>query len=175
MSSLILFEPVMLPPPISATDSRIEIGKKNVAGVLKRRDRWSSYDYLREWLGKRFPYMTWDARILDTSIKHGFRTLKDASAHDYITYKCPLSQKVGFYAHENHVLAGQVVAAMCSRVPVHFIFSQRPEMVSAESRRSICDASQGRCMASRTLVIWQFRRTRTGSHSQSSTFCRGIL
>ena len=65
MSSLILIEPVMLPPPITATDPRIEIGKKNVAGVLKRRDRWSNTDELRLWLSKRFPYKAWDRRIFE--------------------------------------------------------------------------------------------------------------
>ena len=65
LSSLILIEPVMVPPPIGNPDPRIEIGKKNVEGVLKRRDRWANMDELQTWLAKRYPYKIWDPRIID--------------------------------------------------------------------------------------------------------------
>lgn len=62
---LILVEPVMVPPPIVPRDPRIEMGKKNVEGVKKRRDRWANETELRTWLSKSFPYRIWDPRILD--------------------------------------------------------------------------------------------------------------
>ena len=55
----------MVPPPILQTDPRIALGKKNVQGVLSRRDTWDSLDDARGWLTKRFPYKIWDPRILD--------------------------------------------------------------------------------------------------------------
>ena len=55
----------MVPPPILEKDPRIEIGKKNVQGVLSRRDKWDTLDNTRAWLGKRFPYKIWDPRIVD--------------------------------------------------------------------------------------------------------------
>ena len=55
--------------------------------------------------------------------------MRDAAGKERVTYKCKLSQEVGFYTHEDHVLAGEMTAAMCGRVPVHSIFGERPEMV----------------------------------------------
>lgn len=53
-----------------------------------------------------------------------------------MTYKCPLSQEVGFYTHEDHVLAGELVTSLCNAVPVHVIFGERPEMVYVPSLMS---------------------------------------
>ena len=39
------------------------------------------------------------------------------------------TQEVGFYYADDHVLAGKLVAQLCSRYPVHSVFGERPEMV----------------------------------------------
>ena len=58
----------MVVPPIKEKDPRIEIGQKNVAGVVSRRDRWDTFDDVRAWLVRRYPYKTWDTRIIDLYI-----------------------------------------------------------------------------------------------------------
>ncbi|KAI0770434.1 Alpha/Beta hydrolase protein [Fomes fomentarius] len=150
--AIILVEPVMVTPPIVDHDTRIVKGETNVAGVLSRRHAWSSRAALLDMLKKRYPWKIWDERIFEAYLKHGFVEHHDASGRHMITTKCSIVQEVGFYYADGHVAAGHLVQDLCARYPVHAVFSERPEMVSLESRKSICDVSQGRKMASVSIV-----------------------
>ncbi|KAI0722372.1 hypothetical protein C8T65DRAFT_137555 [Cerioporus squamosus] len=60
--------------------------------------------------------------------------------------------EVAFYYGDGHVLAGALISKMCGRHPVHAIFGERSEMISLKTRAELCDASQGRIMASISVV-----------------------
>ncbi|KAM5540921.1 hypothetical protein V8D89_005565 [Ganoderma adspersum] len=153
LRALIFVEPVMVVPPISDRDPRITAGDTNVAGVLARSEGWESYASLRSMLKKRYPWKIWDERVLEIHLKHGFVEVAGSVAKQGgITPKCLKTQEVGFYYADDHVLAGKLVAKLCSRYPVHSVFGERPEMVSLESRKLICDVNEGRVMASLSVV-----------------------
>ncbi|KIK64601.1 hypothetical protein GYMLUDRAFT_240576 [Collybiopsis luxurians FD-317 M1] len=148
--ALLLIEPVMVTPPVEKDDPRINSGYKNVKGILNRVDEWEDTAVLQIWLRKNYPYKIWDPRILDIYIKHGFTLI--SSSGKSVTTKISRVQESHFYKHEDHVDAGMIVHKVCKRVQVHCIFGERPEMVSLKSRDSICNESQGRKMASISIV-----------------------
>ncbi|KAI0683040.1 Alpha/beta hydrolase fold-1 [Earliella scabrosa] len=151
--AMILIEPVMVTPPIVDDDPRILRGETNVAGVLARQETWPSRAALLHMMKKRYPWKIWDERIFEAYLRHGFVEVQNpTSDHTEIATKCPKEQEVGFYYADDHVAAGKLVHDLCARYPVHAVFSERPEMVTLESRKSICDASQGRVMASVSVV-----------------------
>ncbi|KAI1789393.1 Alpha/beta hydrolase family-domain-containing protein [Ganoderma leucocontextum] len=153
LRALIFVEPVMVVPPISDRDSRVMAGDTNVAGVLARSESWDSYTSLRRMLKKRYPWKIWDERVLEAYLKHGFvEAGAPATKRGTIMPKCLKTQEVGFYYADDHVLAGTLADKLCTRYPVHSIFGERPEMVSLQSRKLICDVDKGRVMASISVV-----------------------
>ncbi|KAI0671066.1 hypothetical protein C8Q78DRAFT_1131012 [Trametes maxima] len=155
LRAIILIEPVMITPPIAnlAKDPRVLVGDANYVRVSTRQDAWPTYAALEAWLRKTRPWKTWEPRMLALYLAYGFTTARGAvTGARVITPKCPRAHELGFYPGRAHVESGRLTAAVCARYPVHAVFGERPEMVSLESRRSICDASQGRQMASITLI-----------------------
>ncbi|PIL35231.1 hypothetical protein GSI_03021 [Ganoderma sinense ZZ0214-1] len=153
LRALIFVEPVMVVPPIPDGDPRIMAGDTNVIGVLARSEGWDSYASLRRMFKKRYPWKVWDERVLQAHLKHGFVEVTGSAAHrGRVMPKCLKTQEVGFYYADDHVLAGKLVEKLCALYPVHSVFGERPEMVSLESRKLICDVNEGRVMASLSVV-----------------------
>ncbi|KAI0643042.1 hypothetical protein C8Q79DRAFT_928819 [Trametes meyenii] len=155
LRAIILIEPVMITPPIAdlSKDPRILIGDANHVRVSTRQDTWLTYAALETWLRKTHPWKTWEPRMFALYLAYGFTAVRDAvTGARVVTPKCPRSHELGFYPGRAHVESGRLTSAVCARYPVHAVFGERPEMVSLESRGSICDASQGRKMASVSIV-----------------------
>ncbi|KAI1790038.1 Alpha/beta hydrolase fold-1 [Ganoderma leucocontextum] len=151
LRALILVEPVMLPPPVTERD--LKKGDTNTSTVLARQEVWDDFATLRGWMLKRYPWKIWDPRIFDLYLKHGFVEVTDTLAgKTRVTTKCRKAQEVGYYYANDHIVAGKVTSTACARHPVHALFSERPEMVSLRARKAICDVSEGRLMASISIV-----------------------
>ncbi|EJF56527.1 hypothetical protein DICSQDRAFT_113051 [Dichomitus squalens LYAD-421 SS1] len=151
LRALILVEPVMLPPPIS--EESLKKGDTNTAGVLARREFWEDFATLRTWLLKRYPWKIWDPRVLELYLKYGFVEDTDPKTGKMgVTPKSRNAQEVGYYYANDHIVAGKLISKMCARYPVHAVFSERPELVSLAAREGICDVSEGRVMASISVV-----------------------
>ncbi|PIL29374.1 hypothetical protein GSI_09425 [Ganoderma sinense ZZ0214-1] len=151
LCALILVEPVMLPPPVTERD--LKKGDTNSSTVLARQEVWDDHKSLREWMLKRYPWKIWDVRVFELYLKHGFIEVIDGSTgKTSVTTKCRKAQEVGFYYADDHIVAGKATSITCARYPVHALFSERPEMVSLGARKAICDASEGRLMASISVI-----------------------
>ncbi|KAI0737332.1 hypothetical protein C8Q80DRAFT_1115322, partial [Daedaleopsis nitida] len=148
---LILVEPVMVTPPLLPKDPRVIAGRSNTASVMSRKESWSDYADLAAYMGKRYPWKVWDKGVMETYLKYGFVEVM-TSGTKTVMPKSLNVQEVGFYEPDDHILAGTLGTKVCSRYVVHVLFGERPEMVSLESRESICDGSQGRTMTSISIV-----------------------
>ena len=47
----------------------------------------------------------------------------------YITNRIPVEHEAQLYKHHDFVTAGEIVHDICARIPMHYVFSERPEMV----------------------------------------------
>ncbi|KAJ6585089.1 Alpha/beta hydrolase fold-1 [Mycena capillaripes] len=146
---LVLIEPVMICFPDH--QDLIELGKARVKGVAARRDKWKDTDELTSWMKRRHPWKTWDPRILDIHLRHGFEKAV-VEGREILTPKCSTAQESILYTHEPHVLAGQEFHKVCSRISVHILFAESAEFVSPKARSAICDASAGRVVASVSII-----------------------
>ncbi|KAJ7481535.1 hypothetical protein FB451DRAFT_1170737 [Mycena latifolia] len=128
--------------------------KRILAAVKKRTNIWSSREIARAWFQQRLPWRRWDARTLDSLMKYGLRDLPTA-AHperaDGVTLACTRKQEAtGYMYDQDGVDANERLRLLCARLPVHCIFGA--EITPEETRRGICDAAQGRRMASITKI-----------------------
>ncbi|KAJ7589044.1 hypothetical protein C8J56DRAFT_937698 [Mycena floridula] len=127
LKALVLIEPVLICFPDH--QDLIELGEARVKGVSLRRDKWKDVAELSAWMKKRHPWKTWDPRIFDLHLKHGYKTTLDAEGREILTTKCTMVQESRLYTHEPHVAAGQDFGKICSQVPVHVIFAESAEFV----------------------------------------------
>ncbi|KAF7330932.1 Alpha/beta-hydrolase [Mycena venus] len=151
LRALVLIEPVMISFPDH--QDLIDLGKARVKFVAERRDKWKDNEELSSWMNRRHPWKTWDPRILEIHLasRHGFRKIS-LDGREMLTPKCPTIQESRLYTHEPHVLAGQELHKICSRIPVHVLFAESADFVSPKARSATCDASAGRVMASISII-----------------------
>ncbi|KAJ7201670.1 Alpha/beta hydrolase fold-1 [Mycena pura] len=149
LKALVLIEPVMISFPDH--QDLIDLGKARVKFVAERQDKWKDIDELSSWMKRRHPWKTWDPRILDIHLRHGFQTMT-FDGREMLTLKCSTIQESKLYTHEPHVLAGQELHKVCSQIPVHILFAESAEFVSPKARSATCDASAGRVMASISII-----------------------
>ncbi|KAJ7087788.1 Alpha/beta hydrolase fold-1, partial [Mycena epipterygia] len=149
LKALVLIEPVLI--SFSDHQDLIELGKARVKAVAARRDTWADGDELAAWMRKRHPWKTWDARVFDIYLRHGFKRVHVAG-RTLLTPKCSTTQESRLYTHEPHVRAGHALHKICAQIPVHTVFAESAEFVSPKARSSTCDASAGRIMASVSTI-----------------------
>ncbi|KAJ7126539.1 hypothetical protein C8R43DRAFT_897792, partial [Mycena crocata] len=165
LKALVLIEPVMIAFPDH--QDLIELGKARVKAVAERRGKWKDVEELSLWMKRRHPWKTWDPRIFDIHLRHGFKKVLFDGC-EMLTPKCSTIQESKLYTHEPHVLAGQEFHKVCARMPVHILFAESAEFVcvafvleqwdilicprSPKARSAICDVSAGRIVASVSVI-----------------------
>ncbi|KAK7438586.1 hypothetical protein VKT23_017921 [Stygiomarasmius scandens] len=150
--ALVLIEPVTVTPEIEE-EGHLRSGLHN-QWVSARRDKWVDETSTATWLKKRYPWQSWDPRVLELHTKYGFSRgqTTDCPPASYITPKCSKEQELSLYEFDPHSTAGAELPNLCKRVPVHVIFAERPEIIPRKARRAICDSSAGRTMASVSVI-----------------------
>ncbi|KAJ7175087.1 alpha/beta-hydrolase [Mycena crocata] len=157
-SSMILVEPGMMTremfEQLSALTS--EFGDRIKAAVQKRTDVWGSRDEARAWFQERKSWKKWDSRVLEAFLKYGLRDLPTATypnRADGVTFSCTRAQETAGYMHEKDGVDGnERLRDICSRIPVHCIFGAEIDLVPDGIHQCVCDAADGRGMASITKI-----------------------
>ncbi|KAJ7822178.1 hypothetical protein B0H14DRAFT_3146448 [Mycena olivaceomarginata] len=148
--AVILFEPVHILQPATADDERILKGQLNVRGVQSRQATFASREDASLWARKRMPWKTWDDRVFQRYLQHGFRSIEGSSQ---VTTSCSIAQEIWQCEPNVPIIAGHLYPKLCATVPVHGIFGQRPEMYSNATRDRFFDGKEGRSMASVQVIL----------------------
>ncbi|KAJ6495877.1 hypothetical protein DFH09DRAFT_927643, partial [Mycena vulgaris] len=157
-SSMILVEPTMMTPEIFAQSHLTAAELKRVTEAVKKRTvlELRSRDATRAWLQRRRPWKRWDVRTLNALVEHGLRDLPTSAYPDGaggVTLACTRTQETARYMYEQEgVDANERLQDVCPRIPVHCIFGAKTNLVPNETQRGVCDATQGRRMASTTRI-----------------------
>ncbi|KAJ6561173.1 alpha/beta-hydrolase [Mycena vulgaris] len=151
-AALILFEPTMV-----AADLYHPYVEKIITdlpiSIRKRRDKWPSRENAHQWLKARYPWNTWDARVLQTFVDHGLVETSDGG----VALKCDKYQEANCcpdtYAHFDSVAQ---ISRVCRTLPIHIVWGTKEGLIPEIARPSVSDRSQGRLVASVTRL--------TGTH-----------
>ncbi|KAF8636764.1 hypothetical protein AX16_010967 [Volvariella volvacea WC 439] len=163
LHALVLIEPMIVTEALFHAHhaDRMATMELTVASTAMRRDRWSSPAHARAYFAKRWPWSTWDARVVDILCEHGLRALNkhELAASDgsapatAVTLKCDKNQEAVSYPDvDPHFESAAHLARICHSVPVHVVWGSRTELVPEFIQDALSDAAQGRVVASVTRV-----------------------
>ncbi|KAJ7508593.1 Alpha/Beta hydrolase protein [Mycena galericulata] len=149
IAAVILFEPVHILQPVTADDERILKGKLNVRGVQSRKTTFASKEDVSLWARKRMPWKTWDNRVFQQYLQHGFKTIEGSNQ---VTTSCSTAQEIWQCEPNVPIIAGHLYPKLCATFPVHGIFGERPDMYTNATRDRFFDGMEGRSMASVQII-----------------------
>ncbi|EED83404.1 hypothetical protein POSPLDRAFT_104277 [Postia placenta Mad-698-R] len=93
--------------------------------VSARRDVWPSREDAFQWFSKRFPWNTWDARVLQLFCSFGLRPASDDSAPGAVVTKCAKSEEAKNYDDVEHTFeATEQIEKVCHDIPIHVVFGE---------------------------------------------------
>ncbi|KAJ3795301.1 hypothetical protein GGU11DRAFT_792705, partial [Lentinula aff. detonsa] len=151
--SLILVEPTMITREMFEAhfDDRIRSMEMLVGATEVRRDVWPDREEAFRWLSRRFPFRTWDPRVVRLLVEHGLYQKSPESKA--VTLKCDRKQEAISYPDvDGHFEATTELARVCHTLPVHVIWGTSNDMFPGYFQESLNDATQGRIVASASRV-----------------------
>ncbi|KAJ3551980.1 hypothetical protein NM688_g4398 [Phlebia brevispora] len=127
----------------------------------KRRDEWDSSQDAFRYLTKRFPWNTWDERIVRVFavghtfarlLEHGVRPIRKGDSS--VTLKCPRHLEAQSYnVHEEYVFrAMDEIERLCDRVAIHVLFGEYADFVPEYGKTCVTNMRSGRKVASLTFI-----------------------
>ncbi|RPD52971.1 alpha/beta-hydrolase [Lentinus tigrinus ALCF2SS1-7] len=186
LSSLILVEPWMVHPDIATSQGVRAIFDRLSQSALRRREVWSSREEARAYLASRGAWKVWDARAVDLYIRYGLTEHAPAAAGEgkSVTLSFPKRDESAAYADLGEGQEALVhLRTLCGAIPVHVILGEQQPAPVKEVQVMTCDRTQGRAMASITVIpktghmapqqspelvgeaIWGILSERSGSHA----------
>ncbi|KAJ3739650.1 Alpha/beta hydrolase fold-1 [Lentinula detonsa] len=151
--SLILVEPTMITREMFEAhfDDRIRSMEMLVGATEVRRDVWPDREEAFRWLSRRFPFRTWDPRVVRLLVEYGLYQKSPESKA--VTLKCDRKQEAISYPDvDGHFEATTELARVCHTLPVHVIWGTSNDMFPGYFQESLNDATQGRIVASASRV-----------------------
>ncbi|KAG6919893.1 hypothetical protein DXG01_015601 [Tephrocybe rancida] len=149
-ATLILVEPPMLTKEVldAHQEQRMATVEYTARVASSRRDTWETRSAALEYFKKRFPWRNWDPRAVQIFVDHG---LQGSAPH--VSLKCDrMHEAASYHDIKAPVEATAILGHICHTVPVHVVWGTANDMVPTSVQKSLCDASQGRAVASVTKV-----------------------
>ncbi|KAF7792206.1 hypothetical protein EIP86_003239 [Pleurotus ostreatoroseus] len=149
-ASLILVDPMLLREPRPG-GPQLDL----VSPAVKRRDIWPSREEALQTLQARPSFKLWDPRILEIFVNQGLRDLPTAIYPDKtgVTLKCPKEYEAACYRDVvGRVRAYRYLPALCSKLPVHFIYGAIDDYLPKEIKDDVLNVAAQRKYASLARV-----------------------
>ncbi|KAF4573292.1 hypothetical protein EYR40_003627 [Pleurotus pulmonarius] len=144
--ALILVEPSVVTKELfeKTIDDRMEQMELVVRMTTARRDHWASKDEAFVWLSKRYPWSTWDLRIVKLLVDHGLEQNGDGAR-----LKCDRKHEAVSYTQvEGHFEAANLLSTISKTIPVHLIWGENEDIIPEIIRDSLNNVSAGMNVAS---------------------------
>ncbi|KAF8816217.1 hypothetical protein BYT27DRAFT_7238055 [Phlegmacium glaucopus] len=149
--AMVLIEPTMMTREVfnAHLDDRMASMDSVVAATSARRDFWLSKEQAFEYFKGRFPWKSWDPRVLRLLTEHGLEELPSGG----VTLKCDKKQEAISYPDvEPHFEGTLQFGRICHSLPIHVIWGTRIDFWPEYSQNALSDASEGRVVASVTRI-----------------------
>ncbi|TBU43562.1 alpha/beta-hydrolase [Dichomitus squalens] len=154
-AAIILVEPPMIDRDVfnDHLQERLQQVGAITKSVAASRASWSTKEEALKWLSAKYPWKTWDPRVLRLFVEHGLREHRDDGGRDCVVVKCSKKHEASAYKDfESTFEATDMISAVCRAVPLHIIFGAKNDLVPRYSQDSLVDASKGRVPQSITRL-----------------------
>ncbi|KAI0353738.1 hypothetical protein OH77DRAFT_589042 [Trametes cingulata] len=153
--SLVLIEPWMIDSGLQASFPHLgEVTAGLVASAKSRRDAWASAEEARAYFTSKKVWKTWKPEVLELYL-FGLVPSPCSSRTTVcgVSLAFPKSRESEGYGDLSEGQAALTeLKSICGILPTHIIFGSYPGAVPKAVRESICDATEGRVMASVTIL-----------------------
>ncbi|KAH9902445.1 alpha/beta-hydrolase [Cubamyces lactineus] len=131
--TVVMVEPALISPECYKENFDVQDGllKATSKGVLKRRDTWESREQAKEYFEKRFPWDTWDARVLELYVRHALRDVETpGGGTPKVTLCCEKAQESNAYSYISpHFRIVELFrSGMDPSLPVHWVTGERDDI-----------------------------------------------
>ncbi|KAJ7151950.1 alpha/beta-hydrolase, partial [Mycena filopes] len=122
--------------------------------VIHRRDGWATKKAAQKYFLARFPWNSWDPRIVALFVEHGLRDSKDKDGNPCVVRKCPMIHEASAFQANLEVtwVAADQLAKLSGQVPIHVVFGENVDLMTKVIRDCVVDKAKGRKVDSITLV-----------------------
>ncbi|KAG5642245.1 hypothetical protein DXG03_003348 [Asterophora parasitica] len=149
-AAIVLVEPAMITRELfnAHLEDRMATMNFAVSSTSVRRDTWESREAAFKWFSRRYPWNTWDSRVVRILAEQGLRDVASK-----VTLKCDRKQEAVSYPDaEGHFESTIILGRICCAVPVHVVWGTNNDLIPEFIQESLCDTSEGRFVASVTRV-----------------------
>ncbi|KAJ6550612.1 Alpha/Beta hydrolase protein [Mycena vulgaris] len=155
-AGIILVEPSMMDQQIwEANREEIQPAFDMVTNaVMHRRDGWTSKEAAHKYFMARFPWNTWDPRIVVLFTEYGLKDSIDEDGKPCVIRKCPMIHEASAFQVNLEITwdAAAQVAKLSGVVPIHVIFGENVDMMPQVIRDGVIDKTKGRIVDSVTTI-----------------------
>ncbi|KAJ6474400.1 Alpha/Beta hydrolase protein [Mycena vitilis] len=155
-AGLILIEPSMMDEQIwDANREEIQPAFDMVtSAVVHRRDGWPSKEAAHKYFVSRFPWNTWDPRVVASFAEYGLRDSTDKEGKPCVVRKCPMIHEASAFQVNLKITwdAAAQVAKLSGVVPIHVVYGENVDMMPQVIRDGVIDKTKGRIVDSVTTV-----------------------
>ncbi|KAJ7453156.1 Alpha/beta hydrolase fold-1 [Mycena latifolia] len=166
-AGLILVEPSMMDQQIwEANHEEIQPAFDMVTNaVMHRRDVWTSKEAAHKYFISRFPWNTWDPRVVTLFAEHGLRESTDKDGKPCVVRKCPAIHEASAFQVNLEItwVAAAQVAKLSGVVPIHVVYGENVDMINLFQplmiprrpqiiRDGVIDKAKGRIVDSVTTI-----------------------
>ncbi|KAJ7828281.1 hypothetical protein B0H14DRAFT_2367186 [Mycena olivaceomarginata] len=122
--------------------------------VKHRRDVWTSKKAAHKYFIGRFPWNSWDPRIVALFSEHALRSSKDKDDKACVVRKCPMIHEAeAFQINLKHTWdAAEQLSNLARRVPIHVVFGESVDLMPQVIHDCVVDKTKGRVVASITTI-----------------------
>ncbi|KAF9502272.1 alpha/beta-hydrolase [Pleurotus eryngii] len=149
--AIILVEPSVVAKELfeATIDDRMEQMEFVVRMTMDRRDHWASKDEAFAWLSKRYPWSTWDTRVVKLLADHGLEQHEDGAR-----LKCQRKHEAVSYTQvEGPFEAADLLTTISKTIPIHLVWGENEDIIPEIIRDSLSDASAGKSVTSTSRVV----------------------
>ncbi|KAF8079386.1 Alpha/Beta hydrolase protein [Lyophyllum atratum] len=149
-AAIVLIEPAMITRKLfnAHLEDRMETMNFAVSATSVRRDTWDSRDMALRWFSKRFPWNSWDPRVVRILAEYGLRDVPPV-----VALKCDRKQEaVSYPDKEGHFESMTLLGRICHELPIHVVWGTRNDLIPQFIQDSLCDTTEGRFVKSVTKV-----------------------
>ncbi|KAG6919894.1 hypothetical protein DXG01_015602 [Tephrocybe rancida] len=126
-AALVLVEPAMVSRELfyAHYEDRMATMDFTVRVTSARRDKWESHDAAFEYFKKRFPWSSWDTRVVRLLADYGLQ-----GSSPCVSLKCDrLQEAVSYTEKESHFDATTLLGHICHAVPVHVVWGTENDLM----------------------------------------------
>ncbi|KAG6826757.1 hypothetical protein H0H92_014547 [Tricholoma furcatifolium] len=102
----------------------------SMKATLTRRDSWPNLGAAAAYLRRKLPWKSWDAKVIDLYIKHGFRPIMTPAGGGVALKTSKRQEGMSYPEFTPYIESATLFRERCMVIPFHLIFGEKIDFMS---------------------------------------------